>query len=56
MPSVTVPTPQEESILRENGLDPNRFGVIYRDLDTIRLLCYATRDNITINRGDRKWE
>lgn len=55
MPYVTTPTDQEAKILKENGLDPERFGVTYRDNDTIRLLCYATRDNITINRGDRKW-
>lgn len=55
MPSITVPTPQEERILRDNGMEPSHFGVLYRDADTIRLLCYTTRDNITINRGDRKW-
>lgn len=55
MPYVTVPSEQEKQILRENGLNPKDYGVTFRDADTIRLLCYATRDNITINRGDRKW-
>lgn len=55
MPHVLALTDKEEEILKANGLDPARFGVTYRDEDTIRLLCYATRDNITINRGDRKW-
>ena len=55
MPYITVPTEHEKQILRENGLDPKDYGVTFRDADTIRLLCYATRDNITINRGDRKW-
>lgn len=55
MPYVTVPNEREEQILRENGMDPKSYGVTYRDADTLRLLCYATRDTITIYRGDRKW-
>lgn len=55
MPYVTVPDKQEEQILRENGLNPSDYGVTGRDADSIRLLCYATRDQITIYRGDRKW-
>lgn len=55
MPYITIPDERDEQIIRENHLDPKDYGVIYRDADTIRLLCYATRDNITINRGDRKW-
>lgn len=55
MPYVSVPDEHVKQILLENGLDPKDYGMIYRDADTIRLLCYATRDNITINRGDRKW-
>ena len=55
MPYVTVPTDKEKQILRENGMNPNDYGVTYRDADIFRLLCYATRDIITIDRGDRKW-
>lgn len=55
MPYVTVPNEREEQILRENGLDPKNFGVTFRSADCIRLLCYTTRDIITVWRGDRKW-
>lgn len=55
MPHVTAPDKREEQILRENGMNPKNYGVTYRDADTARLLCYATRDTITIDRGDRKW-
>ena len=55
MPQVSVPTEFEAQILRENGLDPINYGVTHREADAIRLLCYATRDQLTIYRGDRKW-
>lgn len=55
MPNVRTPNEFEQQILQENGLDPNKYGVCYKDADTIRLLCYATRDFVTIWRGDRKW-
>ena len=41
--------------MRENHLDPKNYGVLYRDADCIRLLCYETRDMLTIWKGDRKW-
>lgn len=55
MPNVTTLTKQEEQILRENGMNPKDYGVMYRDAACIRLLCYLTRDVITIDKGDRKW-
>lgn len=55
MSKVTVPDEQERQILRENGLDPDGYGVTYRDDTTIRLLCYKTRDVIKIEQGDRLW-
>lgn len=55
MSHVNTPSVWEAQIIRENGIDPNCVGVTYRDADTIRLICYITRDYITINRGDRKW-
>lgn len=55
MPAVTVPKDREAQILRENNLNPNDFGVMYKDANCIRLLCYATRDIVTIHKGDRKW-
>lgn len=50
------PYEDERQIMHENGIkDDKSYGVMYRDADTIRLLCHATRDTITIHRGDRKW-
>lgn len=51
-----VPDDFEKQIMRENGItDTKSYGVMYRDSDCIRLLCYVTRDVITIHKGDRKW-
>lgn len=51
-----VPYEDEKQIMLENGIkDDKSYGVMYRDADTIRLLCHSTRDVITIHRGDRKW-
>lgn len=55
MTSITMLTKAEEQILRENGLDPNNYGVMYRDASCIRLLCFLTRDTVTIDKGDRPW-
>lgn len=50
-----MPDEQEKRILRENGLDPDRYGVVYRDDATIHLLNYDTRDDVVIRKGDRTW-
>lgn len=55
MARVNVPDEQEKRILRENGLDPDRYGVVYRDDATIHLLNYDTRDDVVIRKGDRTW-
>lgn len=55
MPKVTVPDEKEQKILRENGLDPDKYGVTYSDSSIIRLLCYDTRDYVEILKGDRPW-
>lgn len=55
MSRVRVPDETEQQIIRENGMDPKNFGVQFRDADCIRMLNYATRDIVTIWRGDRKW-
>lgn len=52
---VLVPNEREERILKENGLDPKEYGVTYQDERKICLLCYKTRDEIWIRKGDRKW-
>lgn len=53
---VRVPEPEEEHILRENGLDPDEYGVIHSTDLEIRLLCYSTRCYIVIEAGDRPWK
>lgn len=53
--NVRVPEPEEAGILRENGLDPGEYGVLHRTEDAIYLLCYRTRDTVTIRKGDRPW-
>lgn len=56
MANARVPYEDEIQIMKENGIsDSKSYGVMYRDADTIRLLCHITRDVITIYRGDRKW-
>ena len=55
MIKVRVPDEKEEKILCENGMNPREYGVIKREEDSIRLLCYKTRDDITIRKGDRPW-
>lgn len=51
-----VPDGLEARILRENGMDPDSYGVTYSDENVIRLYCYKTRDDITIRKGDRAWK
>lgn len=50
-------TDQVEMVMRQNWIDapPGEFAVISADKNTIRLLCYLTRDVIIIQRGDRNW-
>lgn len=48
--------PEEKKILRENGLDPNEYGVIHFTESELRLLCYSTRCYIVIEAGDRPWQ
>ena len=55
MPKVRTASEQEERILRENRLEPGEYGVLHSDEDFIRLLCYKTRDDVTIRKGDRPW-
>lgn len=50
-----TPTEREKEIIRRNGIDPEGVAVIHSDDDTIHLLRYTTRDEITINRGDKPW-
>lgn len=53
---VRVPEPEEEGILKENGLDPGEYAVIHKEEDSIYLRCYRTRDIVVIRKGDRPWK
>ena len=50
-----TPTEREVEILRRNGIDPENLAISHADDDCIRALCYKTRDEIVIHRGDKKW-
>ena len=52
---MTVPNELEKHIIEENKMDPDHYSILFRDDDTIRLICYDTRDEVTIRRGDRPW-
>ena len=55
MQDYRVPTQEEARIISRNGIDPDAVAVTFRDENTIRMLRYDTRDNITITRGDKRW-
>lgn len=55
MADYRMPDDEEIEILRRNGVDHEGVAVTYRDENTIRLLRYKTRDQITIKMGDKKW-
>ena len=55
MAKTRTPDEWEEEIIRENGMDPERFAVIHTDDSAIWLLNYKTRDTVTIRKGDRPW-
>lgn len=50
-----IPSKAESIILEQNGMDPNSYAVTRRGEDSLQLLCYKTRDEIMIFRGDRPW-
>lgn len=55
MPKIDVPNEEERKIMEQNGLDPEKFCVTFRDKTTIALRNYKTRDDVTIRKGDRAW-
>lgn len=55
MGKARVPDEQEQRIIRENGMDPDRFQVTFRDETTIVLRNHKTRDEVTIHKGERPW-
>lgn len=46
---------QEERICRENDVGTGHVSVIHRSEDCIVMINHATRDEITIRKGLRKW-
>ena len=47
-------TPEEEEVLRRNGLDPKAgYAVALAGEGYLHLIHYKTRDMITIRQGDR---
>ena len=55
MASAKVPTDEERRIIRGNGLNPEEYAVTFRTDTEIYLLCYKTRDQVVIRKGDRPW-
>lgn len=55
MPEIKVPDEKVRKIMEENGLQPERYCVTFRDETTICLRNYKTRDDVTIRKGDRAW-
>lgn len=51
-----VPSPDEEKILRRNGIDPDGVTVTLRSEDVIYLKRYKTGDEITVRQGLRGWD
>lgn len=40
MPKVTVPNELEKHIIEENKMDPDHYGILFRDDDTIPAPCF----------------
>lgn len=55
MASYRVPDVYEAEVIRRNHMTPEEYGVILTGDDFIVLLCYSTRDTVTIRQGDKKW-
>ena len=50
-----VPTKREAEIMERNGLNTDEFAVCRAGEDYLHLLCYRTRDELILHRGDLKW-
>lgn len=50
-----VPTKREAEIMERNGLNPDEFAVCRAGDDYLHLLCYRTRDELILYRGDLAW-
>lgn len=47
---VTVPTQEDRALLLANHMDPERYGVTFRDEDRVICLYYKTRDTVLIRK------
>ena len=50
-----VPDDRQAKIITENGLNPKEYAVISAEKNCLHLLCYKTRDQVIIRKGDRAW-
>ena len=50
-----LPNKEEQRIIQENGLNPEEYAVTHRTDTEIYLLCWKTRDQVVIRKGDRPW-
>ena len=50
-----VPTKREAEILARNGLSKEEYAVCRSGDDYLHLLCYRTRDELILHRGDLAW-
>lgn len=50
-----LPDKEEQRIIQENGLNPEEYAVTHRTDTEIYLLCWKTRDQLVIRKGDRPW-
>lgn len=55
MSKIRVPDEEEGQIIRDNKMNPDEYAVTYRTDTEIYLLCYKTRDQVIIRKGDRPW-
>lgn len=51
-----LPNKEEQRIIQENGLNPEEYAVTHRTDTEIYLLCWKTRDQVVIRKGDRPWK
>ena len=50
-----VPDDRQAKIITANGMNPKEYAVISAEKNCLHLLCYKTRDQVIIRKGDREW-
>lgn len=51
-----LPNKEEQRIIQENRMKPEEYAVTHRTDTEIYLLCWNTRDQVVIRKGDRPWK